>query len=129
MTNISHKLTKTAHFTGAVLLVDAIVLAGVGISCLFGETCTATTWSERTFWIGLSISLIAGPLAISVLGSGRPTLKNCDVDDWDTPLRQEQDSPEERKAKIAQRGQWSLRFGAVGVTTIIIGILIDVLSK
>jgi putative heme iron utilization protein len=129
MEKLKQMLITVARFTGITLLVDVVLVLGVGVSCLIGDSCTAIVWSERMFWIGLALMMIAGPLAIGYLSSGRLRPRGFVAEGWEPIGTRERLSAEERQENIARVGLWALRIVSVGLFSIIIGILIEVFSR
>jgi hypothetical protein len=122
----SYGLLRTlGRFVALTLLVELGLLAFVGISCLFGPTCTATLYSERLFWLGLIAMLVGAPVLIGWLGSGRPG-------DWQSGrTRSEGEDIVElpvAKEERQKRRRWrtfALHMIAIGLLAIALSALID----
>lgn len=129
MEKFKQVIVAVVRLIGTALLVDVALLAAVGASCWLGDVCTTVIWSERMFWVGLALTLVAAPLVIGFLSSGRLHPKGLDTDGWAPLATKAKLAAEERQANMLRVGMWSLRIGLVGVFAIVMAVLIEVLSR
>jgi hypothetical protein len=65
------KINQVLRFVGVVLLVDGAIVLAMGISCLFGNRCTAIQFSERVFWAGIAAMMVGVPAVVAAFTAGQ----------------------------------------------------------
>jgi len=116
------------RFLRPVLIIDVIVLLGVGLSFLFIDGFLARAYSDRLVYAGIGAILVGGLVVVASLGSygtlGTPSILTALGD-----ARIAHERIYEHLRTNAKRYTFIFRTFAVGLTCIAVSALVEVLSR
>ncbi len=119
-------LLKVLVYVRDVLLMDLGIGLLVAISLIFTGSLTSVAFSERIFWVGLGVTLIAGMVGFGALFSGRsfgiPVFIRKPAE-----AKQLLDKMGEYRAEVEKRNNLSIQIFFVGLGCIAISALVQTL--
>jgi len=127
MENAKKSLLSVGRFLGVVLLVDLGLFLAVTLWCQMGTRCTPLEWSERMFWVGIIVMILAAPAVFAMLSTGRGFSGNPMTAGMDNAIAL--DIIKSERQGLNKRMIYALRMGLIGAGAIGISALIDVLTR
>ncbi len=127
MDRVKTALLSIGRFLGVILLVDLGLFIAVTISCQIGTHCTSTAWSERMFWVGIGVILLAAPAVFAMLSTSRSFSINPMTAGMDNKIAL--DIINSERQGMNKRVVYALRMGLIGAICIAISALIDILAS
>ena len=114
---------RILRYVKNVVYIELALCALAALSFLFTRGFTLITYSERLFYIGLSITLVGGFVAVAVMFIGADTrIRKLDpaTHAWDVIL--------ERRRLAEKRYDASVQVWLIGALCIVISAIVQVLS-
>jgi hypothetical protein len=117
-------LVKALMYLRNIVLVDLAIALAVAATFIFTRNFTFTALSERIFWVGLVITLVAGIVAFSAMFSGRSmgipvTIRKPEE------ARHFLDHFGEFRAEIDKRHSVSIQLFIIGLGCIVVSALVQ----
>ena len=133
MKKVKKALLNVGRFIGIILLIDLGLFTAVTVSCRIGTqrygiaTCTNLEWSERMFWVGIIVMILAAPAVFAMLSTGKGFSGNPMTAGMDNAIAL--DIIKSERQGMNKRMVYALRMGLIGAGAIATSALIDILTR